>query len=123
MLFVASFYERAQSTATRLLTQFGALSYVQIERESAGIIGGAAGEKVGQTTTTTSLVGVVTKVPDKLVDGARIVASDRMLILDSATPVLMSDKFLIDGAKFKPVEISEVNPAGSVVIYKVVVRG
>ena len=123
MLFVASFYERAQSTATRLLTQFGALSYVQIERESAGIIDGAAGEKVGQTTTTTSLVGVVTKVPDKLVDGARIVASDRMLILDSATPVLMSDKFLIDGAKFKPVEISEVNPAGSVVIYKVVVRG
>lgn len=62
-------------------------------------------------------------VPNDLVDGTIIVASDRLVVMDGAVKPTRNDKLLIDGDRYSIEQITEVNHAGIPQLYKVVARG
>lgn len=116
-------YARMQGIATKLLTDFGKPQHIQIKRTTGGTFDPVLGETTGATVNTIDLVGVVTRVPDKLVDDTRVLKTDRMVVIDFANTPRMDDELVIGGKQAQIVDIIEVSPAGTPLIYKVITRG
>jgi len=115
-----SFYADLQSTASRLLEQFGQV--VTFTRTTGGGIDPITGQ---DTTTTEALetVGVLRRFPDNLIDGTRIQATDRELVVRATdlTPVI-NDSVTVNGEEFTIEEINTSTPAGTDLVYFVRVR-
>ena len=115
-----SFYAGLQETAARLLEQFGqAVAFV---RTTGGGIDPVTGDDTS-TTETLETVGVLRRFPDNLVDGTRILSTDRELVVRATdlTPVV-SDKVTVNGEDFTIEEIQTSTPAGTDLVYFVRVR-
>lgn len=110
-------------TATDLMKSLGNETYITIIRKSGGTFNPVSGVTTGQVTSTLSAVGVVTRVDAKLVDGTRIKATDKMVILDNGVTPTISDLLKFDGISNTIVQINEVNHAGITQMWKVVTRG
>ena len=120
---MASFYTNMKATATKLLAKFGSPAAYVIERTAGATFDPVTGDYTGGTVTATTLVGVATRLPKSLVDGARILSTDNMYIFDSAFEILPSD-IMVDGSiKMRIIEVQKIKPADTVLIYKVVARG
>lgn len=113
-------YAKMAATAARLLEKFG--STVTVKRETGGSVDPVSGVVTSGSQTTYSPNGVLTKFPDNLIDGTRIQASDRKLILDDTIAPLLTDKVTIQGEDWTLQEIMTVNPAGTAIIYECVAR-
>lgn len=113
-------YAKMAATAKRLLTRFG--STVQIKRTTGGTYDPITGATTPGTETTYEPKGVLTKYPDRLIDGTRILQSDRKLILDDTVEPNASDKPVVQGEEWTVQEISTISPAGTPIIYEVRVR-
>jgi len=111
------------ATATRLMKSLGDETYVTITRKSGGTFDPIAGETTGETLTILSAVGVVTKIDTKLIDGTRIKATDKMIMLDNSVTPLYTDLINFNGSINTVVDIDEVNHAGITQMWKVVTRG
>lgn len=111
------------STATKLLSSLGNPQYVKITRKSGGTFDPVAGETTGESVSVLDAVGAVTSVKASLVDGERIRATDKMIVLDGAIKPVMTDLITFAGVDNAIVHIDEVNHAGIPQIYKVVTRG
>ena len=111
------------ATATDLMKSLGNETYVTITRKSGGTFDPVEGTTTGETTSVLPAVGVVTKVDSRVVDGTRIKATDKMIILDKEVAPTYTDLISFGGINHTVVDIDEVNHAGITQIWKVTVRG
>jgi hypothetical protein len=117
---MSQFYTRAVNTASSLLTRFGQV--IKIIRETDGAIDPVTGAITPGDITEYETYGVVKSIEDSLVDDTRILASDRMVTMESKVQVLQTDKLSINGEIWNVEEIKESNPAGIAIVYHVRVR-
>lgn len=118
-------YTRANATALRLLTNFG--QTVTRRTVTTGAYNPATGE-AAVTTADTSRIGVLLDYGDQGRQGERYVrgnlvqVEDRQLLLDGTGAAELTDRYVAGGAEYSVVSVSEVNPAGTVVMYDLHVR-
>ena len=110
-------------TATELMKSLGDETYVTITRKSGGTFDPVAGITTGETTSVLAAVGVVTKLDSKLIDGTRIKATDKMILLDKGLTPTYTDLITFAGVDHTVADIDEVNHAGITQIWKVICRG
>jgi len=84
-----SFYGRMASTASRLLTQYG--KPVVLERITS-VFNPITGMDTSRTVAESTTTGVEIPIRDALVDGTRVKAGDRFLIVDASIEPDMSDR-------------------------------
>lgn len=104
------------ATAARLIDRFG--RDVVRTRVTGGSTDPVTGVVTPGTTTNTTFRGINQRIPLTLVDGSRVLASDRMLVMEASASPLMTDKF--DGWNVE--EIQEVKPANSSIVWFVRIR-
>lgn len=115
-----SFYDKMAATALKLLTKFGA--DVTIKRETGGSTNPVTGEVIAGVDASVVSKGLIKPYPDKMIDGTRILDSDRLLVMSSENVILPSDKPFIDGEDWAIVNIKTVKPTDTTVVYFVQVR-
>ena len=106
-------------TATNLLSKLGSTTYVILVRTAGDTFDPVAGSNSGGTTTETSLVGIVSKIADGLIDGERIKEGDKQVIFDNAVTPLMTDIIKFDGKEYAITFIDGYNHAGVQQFWKV----
>ena len=111
------------ATATNLLSSLGSKEYIKIKRSSGGAYDPVAGETTGTTQSTIDCIGVVTSIDNKLIDGTRIKATDKMAILDNSITPVMTDLISFGGFDNTVIQIDEINHAGVTQLWKVICRG
>ena len=116
----ATFYNSMAATASKLLTKFGAVG--TIKRTTGGSINPVTGDVVAGSTVTYSPKIIVQRYANELVDGTRILSSDRLIILDKTIQPLTSDKITIESEDWSIVSVTESKPAGIALVYFVQAR-
>jgi len=115
-----AFYNSMAATASKLITKFGAQG--TIKRTTGGSIDPVTGDTTAGTTVTYTPNTIVQKYADELIDGTRILSSDRLIILDNTIEPLTTDKITIRGEDWTIVSVSESRPAGIPLVYFVQAR-
>lgn len=110
-----TFYADMAGTVTDLLTEFG--QTITIARETSEY-DAIKGRDVSVSSQSLSTVGIWQVISAKLIDGTRVRIGDKFLVVDGTVAPRMGDR--IDG--WSIVEITEINPAGTVLAYKLLVR-
>lgn len=116
-----SFYGDLASTASRLLAQFG--SAVTIKRETGDSIDPVTGAfTAGETSslTTNGLTTAITKEDREAFGEAQ--GNDRILILDDSQAPQEGDRVQVGAEDWQIVRIQETNPAGTPLVYRVLIR-
>jgi len=115
-----SFYSDIAATAKVLLQMYG--QTITLVRKTGASINPVTGVEVAGTDASVTTTGLLGKFPDKLIDGTRILSSDRRLILSNEQTPVMSDKVTVNGYDWTIIDIETVSPAGTDVIYICQVR-
>lgn len=115
-----AFYTRMAATASKLLNKFGGA--VTVVRNVGGSVNPVTGVVTPGSNTTLTGKGLLNKFSDDLIDGTRIKASDRLLMLDSSFEPVMTDKPTIASQNWTIVEIRTIKPANVAVMYALQVR-
>ena len=110
-------------TATDLLGELGSKTYVKLVSETASTSDPVTGIDTTGTITTTDLTGVVLRIPQKMIDGERILATDKMIMIDNSVTPTSKDKVQIDLINYRIVEIDGFNHAGTQQFWKLIIRG
>ena len=110
------------TVATDLMTTLGDATYIEIIRPSGGTFNPVTGLTTGETTTPIAVVGVVLNVDDDLIDGTRIRASDKRVMLDKAQTPVMTDKIKFDSIEYTIVQIGGFNHAGIQQYWNLIIR-
>lgn len=111
---MSAFYDGMAGVARELLREFGQpIVFTRVTGEVRNPVGGAV-ITPGVTTYPTAN-GVIVPIKSHLVDGTRIKATDKMLIIDDTFVPLMTDA--VDGWTIK--EIESKAPAGTPLVYLV----
>jgi hypothetical protein len=108
------------ATALELLTEFG--QSVTLSRETGGSIDPVTGVATAGTDASVITTGLIKQYSAKMIDGTRILASDRELVLSNEQVPLPSDKPVIGGEEWAIIDIKTVSPAGTDVCYFCQVR-
>ena len=111
------------ATATKVMKSLGDEAYVTITRKSGGTFNPVEGTTTGESTSVLPVVGVVSKLDSRLVDGTRIKSSDKMILLDNQVTPDYKDLISFGGINHTVVDIDGLNHAGITQIWKVTVRG
>ena len=114
-------YSRMTETAKRLLAQYatGDTSRLVITRTPAA----NEWELDSITTEPVAFDAYVSGVPARLVDGSRILASDRVVIVAGDVALTADDNITIDGRGVRVVSEEAVPAAGDPVFRRLIVRG
>jgi hypothetical protein len=116
-------YAKVSAMAQRLLNRFGHGNRITIERSVGGEYDPVTGETSPANTVRYLVSGVVENYDVKEVDGTRIQADDRKLIIDGTVEPLMTDRIIVDGEVLGViVNIAPTDPAGKAVIYTLQIR-
>ena len=115
-----TFYDRMAETATRLLTEYG--QAITLTRTTGGSVDPVTGAVTAGATTYYTPMGVLRPFPDRLIDGTRILASDREVVMDSTVAPLTTDLLTIGGQAWTIINVVTVSPAGTDLVYRVQVR-
>lgn len=118
---MTTFYQDMAAVALELLQEFGAS--VTLPRESGGSVDPVTGVVTPGSDDTQTTTGLLKPYPDSLIDGTRILATDKMLVLSDEVEPLMTDTPQMGGSTFgSVVSIKTVSPAGTPICYFVQVR-
>lgn len=118
-------YARAQATATRLLTNFGADATLRKQ------VQGAYDPATGTTTVTTTDYTVKAALlnysrmdaNNQNAEGTLVERDDRKIIIESFAAVPDTDDLIIFGSvTYRVVSVKKVNPSGTVVIHELQAR-
>jgi hypothetical protein len=112
-----TFYSELAEVAVELLTEFG--QAITLTRTTGKSIDPVTGAITPGTSDNQPTIGVIKPYAKNLIDGTLIQVGDKEVILSPAIAPLTSDT--INGMQV--VNITEINPAGTVLVYKVQVRG
>ena len=115
-----TFYANMAATALRLLDKFG--RPVVLTRTTGESIDPVTGRTTPGTDASVTTTGLLKPYPDRMIDGTRILDSDRELILSNERVPVPSDKPTIGGENWSIVNIKTISPAGTDVIYFCQVR-
>ncbi len=110
-------YARMALTAEALITRFGAT--VTFPRTTGGTEPDpVTGEFVEPTPAPVDTIGLLKPYPASLIDGSRILSTDRMLILTDAVEPLMTDTPQMNGSTLGSiVEIKTSKPTDTTLVY------
>ena len=109
------------ATAKAMLAKFG--QPITLRRQATS---GTAWDPT-VTTTDQTIVGVVNQFADitrgaSVIDGTLISKDDLEVSIDATVKPLPSDRLIFGGAEYAVKNISEVNPGGVAIMYKLQVR-
>lgn len=107
--------------AKNILNELGSFGYVKLVRKSI-TYNSVTGVQTS-TDTTINLSAVDLPVPEEMIDGQRIVKTDKYFILSGDVEPKHSDLIEVNGKSYTIQEITPTNHAGVVQIYEVVGRG
>jgi hypothetical protein len=115
-------YAEVAAVALETLTEFG--RDVVRRAFSAGVYDPATG-LVTPTTADTTRKGALFDfgAGQTLERGTLIQGGDKHLLLDATAIVAPQDHFIIGGVEYVIVSVGEINPAGTVVLYDIHLRG
>lgn len=111
-----TFYADMAAVATGLLTEFGAPMAVQRGGAVDPVTGAGALGDAGAATV------VMRRYPARAIDGERVQAGDRELIVAPGYTPEMPDVWTIDGQAWRTMRVDTISPAGVPVVYLVQVR-
>lgn len=116
-----SFYGDLASTASRLLEQFG--STVTIKRGAGESIDPVTGSYTAGTTSNLTANGLTVAITrqDREAFGD-VQGNDRLLILDNSQTPQEGDRVQVGAEDWQIVRIQETNPAGTPLVYRVLIR-
>lgn len=115
-----SFYDGMAQTAGGLIERFGAP--VLFTRESYGVADPVTGECQEGYVEEFRPSGVFLNIDKRLIDGQRIQAGDRMLVIDDSLEPKAEDKVRVDVRDWHIMEINPVKPAGKTICTFVRIR-
>lgn len=118
-----SFYTSIGSTALTLISKYG--QAITLSRTTGATRNPVTGVESAGVDASVTTHGILRTYPDSMIDGTRVLASDRMLILTNEQTPQPTDKPIIGGQEWAiagPDAIKTVSPAGTDVIYFVQVR-
>jgi hypothetical protein len=113
-------YSDLATTAKELLAEFGQV--ITISRKTGASQNPVTGITTAGTATDYLPKGILKQYKSHLIDGTRILATDRELVIDDTVEPLMTDTITIGGESWTPVMLGESNPAGTPLVYKIQVR-
>ena len=112
-----TFYSELAEVAVELLTEFG--QAVTLTRTTGKSIDPVTGDITAGTSDDQETIGVIKPYSESLIDGTLIQVGDKEAIIMATIAPLTSDR--INGMQI--IKIIKINPAGTVLVYKVQVRG
>ena len=115
-----AFYNSMAATASKLITKFGAQG--TIKRTTGGSVNPVTGVTVAGTTTTYTPKGLVQRYAEALIDGTRILSSDRLVIVDNTIEPLTTDKVTLDSQDWTIVSVQQAKPSTVGVVYFIQAR-
>ena len=118
-----SLYEKLSGTADRLVAKFG--QEIEIMRASTSDPDPVTGEGESMTGGAYDAKAVLLPYPDRAIDGTRIQAGDRNLIMsvgDADYAPILSDRPVVNEQEWTIVNIETISPAGTDMLYKLQVR-
>lgn len=107
------------ATASRLIASYGKSMTLVRNNDSIDPVTGVNTPGSDQQF---SVNGIFKLYPDNLIDGTRITASDRLIVLDNGVEPLLTDTIEINGALWPIEEIKTSEPADDTLVYFVRVR-
>ena len=113
-------YSKSAATALKLLTRFG--GDVVLSRETDGSTDPITGVVTPGTDASVTTTGLLTNYEDNMIDGARILDSDRKLVLSNEYEPLPTDKPVIAGEEWSIEAIKTIKPFDTVAVYFCQVR-
>lgn len=117
---MASFYASMAATSLRLLQKFG--QSIVLARTTGEEIDPITGAVTAGTDASVTTTGVLLKYPDSMIDGTRILSSDRRMIISNEQVPQPSDKPTLNNQEWSIIGIETLSPAGTDVIYELQVR-
>ncbi len=115
-----SLYSDLATTAKELLAEFGQV--ITITRKAGNTYDPVTGITTAGTATDYLPKGILKQYKSHLIDGTRILATDRELVIDDTVEPMMTDTITIGGESWTPIILGESNPAGTPLVYKIQVR-
>lgn len=118
-----SLYQSLQAVADKLIgsAPLGGKS-MTIKRSTPGAFDPVTGMRYGATDELIPVVGISLPFDDKLIDGTRVLVTDKRVTLTSAVAPLVSDALIIDGITHQIVAIKESEPTDTTLVYVVQAR-
>ena len=118
---MSAFYTEMAEVAVELINEFGAP--VKLNRVTGETYDPVTGETVPGADDSKNTTGLLTSFPTDLIDGTRILATDKRLIIDGSVEPIMSDVPEMLGEKLGTiVHIDKKSPAGVPLVYFLQVR-
>jgi len=114
-----SFYSNLANTASRLINKYGQNILIVRSGDSVDPVTGVttSGSDINYKT-----MGILQTYPDNLIDGTRIKASDRLVIIDGSITPLIDDKIKLESQNWNVESLKTSNPAGTSLVHFVQVR-
>jgi hypothetical protein len=116
---VSSFYVNLAATAQSLLTRYG--ESVTFSRETTSAFDPASGIVTSSTSTFDGLVAKFNYRSSEI-DGETIKMGDVRLVASISTEPQVDDSVVLDGLSYRVMNVENIKPAGTNVIYKLQVR-
>jgi hypothetical protein len=114
-----SFYASLALTAGRLVTKFGAPVTL---RRTSGLSDPVHGFGDSLTEVSLQTTGITRTYPDELIDGERVLSTDRLIVLAPDVEPSISDKVVIGSRPWAVVSVKTASPAGTPLAYFAQVR-
>lgn len=114
-----SFYLGLAATASKLIDKYGQTLMLVRETDSIDPVTGITTESA---TRNYQVNAILKNYPDNMVDGTRIKAGDRLIVIGGKLEPLLTDKFKLQNKNWNIESIKTSNPAGTVLSYFVQVR-
>lgn len=114
-----TFYDDMAATALELLAEFGAPQTIQ--RVTTGAYDPATGS-ASVSTSNLITTGLARSYKAHMIDGTRIKAGDKEMVLSNEQAPQLPDKILVGAEPWSIVNIDEISPAGTVIAYRVQIR-
>ena len=119
-----TFYKGLQSVADRLLgTKPLGGKAMTLKRRVSEVFDPVTGVPLGGADELIPVLGIVSEFNLRLVDGTRILATDKRVVLTSAAEPLVTDTLIIDGVDYQIVPpVRESKPTDTTLFYIVQAR-
>jgi len=119
---MSDFYTLLAATASRLIEEYG--FQVTVKRTTGESVDPVTGDITAGVDSLNIVNGIFKEYSNSLIDGTRILAGDRMLVLDNSFEPLPTDKVLVGNEYWDIIPpILSKSPSGLPLIYFVQVRG
>lgn len=116
---MSEFYNQLAKTATQLIAKYGTAVFL---KRDTGAINPVTGQKSGGSVQMLQTIGIFKQIPNTLIDGTRILSTDKMLVIDARIKPEITDTVQFYETTWAIEEITESNPGGTPLVYMLRIR-